>query len=237
MRKRIIRYAVQAFRFRRWSRKRYAAFVSRQRACTMGTLRRNVVDRLLRKNTGPVGPAVAGRAVVVSGGTDSPALAGPGISGISDRPDAPEARFRVEAGCFFPVVVCAVKAASVAFGATRSGEIRKVSGGPAPACRADNRFIYFIGYTGCVLSFIRAESLWLRNRGFSPFCVLAGHRRVPESGRRRPVAGPFPVAGFFSGGITDGYCRAVSDPPFVGSNPGRSLGCQLQRPAEKITSL
>lgn len=45
---------LQALRFRRWSRKRYAAFASRQRACTMGTLRCHIVERLQRKNGMPV---------------------------------------------------------------------------------------------------------------------------------------------------------------------------------------
>lgn len=49
-----------AFRFRRWSRKRYAAFVSRQRAFTMGTLRSNVVDRLLKKGVCAVSAAAVG---------------------------------------------------------------------------------------------------------------------------------------------------------------------------------
>ncbi|MCC8170963.1 MAG: hypothetical protein LIP00_04075 [Parabacteroides sp.] len=54
MKKRYTSYGLQALRFRRWSRKRYAAFISRQRACTMGTLRCHIVERLQRKNGMPV---------------------------------------------------------------------------------------------------------------------------------------------------------------------------------------
>lgn len=67
MRKQAFRYTLAAFRFRRWSRKRYAAFVSRQRCCTMGTLRCNVVERLLRKGTGIVSAGTAGAAGFVAG--------------------------------------------------------------------------------------------------------------------------------------------------------------------------
>lgn len=49
MKKQHINYSLPAFRFRRWSRKRYAAFISRQRAFTMGTLKSNVVERLQNK--------------------------------------------------------------------------------------------------------------------------------------------------------------------------------------------
>lgn len=53
MRKRYTSWCQQALRFKRWSRKRYAAFVSRQRACTMGTLRCHIVERLQHKNGMP----------------------------------------------------------------------------------------------------------------------------------------------------------------------------------------
>ncbi|WP_158712776.1 hypothetical protein [Parabacteroides pacaensis] len=49
-RKQYIRCFSPALRFRRWSRKGYAAFVSRQRACTMGTLRSHIIERLQNKN-------------------------------------------------------------------------------------------------------------------------------------------------------------------------------------------
>lgn len=42
--------ALPALRFRRWSRRRYAVLLSRQRACTMGTLRNHIVERLQHKN-------------------------------------------------------------------------------------------------------------------------------------------------------------------------------------------
>lgn len=50
IRKRYTSCGLLALRFRRWSRKGYAAFVSRQRACTMGTLRCHIVERLQQKN-------------------------------------------------------------------------------------------------------------------------------------------------------------------------------------------
>lgn len=43
-------YKPVALRFRRWSRKRYAAFVSIQRAVTIGQLSANVSERFQTKN-------------------------------------------------------------------------------------------------------------------------------------------------------------------------------------------
>ena len=43
-------YKSVALRFRRWSRKRYAAFISIQRAVTIGNLSANVSERFQTKN-------------------------------------------------------------------------------------------------------------------------------------------------------------------------------------------
>lgn len=43
-------YRSQALRFRRWSRKAYAAFISVQRAVTIGQLSFSVADRFEKKN-------------------------------------------------------------------------------------------------------------------------------------------------------------------------------------------
>ena len=43
-------YRSQALRFRRWSRKAYAAFISIQRAVTIGQLSFSVADRFEKKN-------------------------------------------------------------------------------------------------------------------------------------------------------------------------------------------
>ena len=43
-------YRSQALRFRRWSRKAYAAFISVQRAVTIGQLSFSVADRFQKKN-------------------------------------------------------------------------------------------------------------------------------------------------------------------------------------------
>lgn len=51
MKKRYTSCSLCALRFKRWSRKKYAAFISRQRAVTMGTLRCNIIERLQHKNS------------------------------------------------------------------------------------------------------------------------------------------------------------------------------------------
>lgn len=152
MRKQSIRYAMTAFRFRRWSRKRYAAFISRQRTFTMGTLRCNVVERLLKKGVSAVSAGESGRGVVVAGEA----------AGAAD--DFSRAFLFPDGGASFltgAAVVGGFVAPTVFF--------RRDIPAAAVSCRPSTNY--------CI---IKAESSWFSNRNFPPLFFPEQRRIHPE---------------------------------------------------------
>lgn len=82
MRKQYINKSI-AFRFKRWSRKGYAAFISVQRAVTIGQLSANVSERFQVKN-GSIHAAVLSFGSIDENGTEEEEEEEPGNEGLWD---------------------------------------------------------------------------------------------------------------------------------------------------------
>lgn len=140
MRKQYIRQTLPALRFRRWSRKRYAAFISRQRACTMGTLRCNIIERLQQKN----GSVTEGCLVPTCqrGEEDSPAAAASSGACLSSETEQ-EMLLQTGAVVLSRVQTVAVAGYSYIYNVSRkSGKLRCKAGASRFSC---------LGGCGCII--------------------------------------------------------------------------------------